>query len=221
MLFPLVVAFVAVALGAALALWAKEGSHAVTAIRVVAIVASAVVIGTHLLPEAVHELGARAFAMFAVGVALPALVEAVTRRVARSQADPGTSGVAHAMGVEIAFVGLVVHRFGDGLSMGAVGSTGPTFWQGAFVVLAVSAHIVPVTTLMILAVAAVRSRASAVAHAGILAASTMAGVVVGAVAVQSGSADESPWISALVAGLLLHIVVHDLPKRGRRVAHEH
>jgi hypothetical protein len=221
MLFPLVVAFVAVSLGAVLALSEKEGSRAVAAIRIVAIVASALVIGTHLLPEAVGELGVWALAAFALGVALPALVEAVTRRVARSQADVGTSGMAHAAGVEIAFVGLVVHRFGDGLSMGAASGTSPTFLQGAFVILAVSAHIVPVTTLMILAVAAVRSRRSAIVHAAILAASTMAGVVAGAVAVRNGSADESPWISALVAGLLAHIVVHDLPKRGRHVAHEH
>jgi hypothetical protein len=221
MLFPLVVAFVAVSLGAALALSAREGSRAIAAIRIVAILASALVIGTHLLPEAIGKLGLWAFAAFALGVALPALVETVTRRVARGQAEAGSSAMAHAAGVEIAFVGLVVHRFGDGLTMGAVGATSATFLQGGLVILAVSAHIVPVTTLMILAVVAVRSRRSAIAHAGLLAASTMAGVVVAAVAVRNGGADESPWISALVAGLLAHIVVHDLPKRGRHAVHEH
>lgn len=219
MLFPLVVAFVAVSLGAFLALSARQGSKAIVAIRLVAIVASAAVIATHLLPEALHELGAWALLAFGLGVAFPALIEFVTRRAVKGRENARHSSAAHAAGVEIAFAGLVVHRFGDGLSMGAYGATSPDFQSQVVVVLAIAAHIVPVTTLMILAVVAIRSRTSAIVHAGILAASTMAGVAVAAVAVKSGHADESPWISAAVAGLLVHIVIHDLPRRG--VVHEH
>lgn len=221
MLLPLVVAFVAVSLGAALALSARAGSRALGVIRVLAIVASGAVIATHLLPEAVSALGVWAFVAFALGALFPAAVEAVTRRAVQSREGGGASGMAHAAAVEIAFLGLVVHRFGDGLSMGAYGATSPEPWSRLLVILAIAAHIVPVTTLMILAVATVRGRASAIVHAGVLAAATVAGVVAAAIAVRSGHEGESPWISAAVAGLLVHIVIHDLPRRAGHIAHEH
>lgn len=215
MLLPLVVAFLAVSLGAWLALGPREGTASVRPIRLVAIVAAVVVIVVHLLPEAFHELGGvRALLGFAAGVAVPTVTERLGAAVSRR---PGTSAGGALAGLEIAYTGLVVHRFGDGLSMGAYSPADHGVWAQAGVVLAIALHIVPVTTVMVLALVAARGRRSAFVRSVILALSTMAGVVVAATMVAAGrtggTADVSPWISAFVAGLLLHIVAHDLPGR--------
>jgi hypothetical protein len=220
MLFPLVVAFVAVLLGTALALGPREGTRAVWPIRLVAMFAAVAVILTHLLPEALHELGLRALAGFAAGLALPSLAEGIGSALARRRGTDHGHGHGHGHGghpgslaaLEIAYVGLVLHRFGDGLSMGAYSRTTGTPWAAAGVVLALAAHIVPVTTVMILAIAALRGRRAAMLRAAGLAAATMSGVVVASVAVSGGSESSAPWISAVVGGLLLHIVAHDVPR---------
>jgi zinc transporter ZupT len=209
MLFPLVVAFVAVFLGAWLALGPREGAAVVRPIRLIAIAAAAVVIAVHLLPEAYHELGFWAVLGFAAGLAVPTVTERVGALFSK-RSGGGKDGGAVA-GLEIAYAGLVVHRFGDGLSMGAYSRTEHGAWAQAEVVLALAAHIVPVTTVMMLALVAVRGRRAALVRAALLAASTMAGVVVAGVVVAGGPRELSPWISAVVAGLLLHIVVHDMP----------
>jgi hypothetical protein len=213
MLLPLVVAFLAVSLGAWLALGPREGTASVRPIRVIAIVAAIVVILVHLLPEAFHELGLRALLGFGAGVAVPTVTERVG--AAMSKRPRASAGGAIA-GLEIAYAGLVVHRFGDGLSMGAY-SPAHGVWAQAGVVFAIALHIVPVTTVMVLAIIALRGRRAAFFRSVILALSTMAGVVVAGTLVATGrsgaEADVSPWISAFVAGLLLHIVAHDLPGR--------
>jgi zinc transporter ZupT len=211
MLFPLVVALVAVILGAWLALGPREGAASVRPIRVVAIVAAVVVIVTHLLPEAFHELGAKAVLGFAAGLGIPTATERIGALLSK-QSGHGKDGGAIA-GLEIAYAGLVVHRFGDGLSMGAYSRAEHGAWGQAGVVLAIAAHIVPVTTVMVLALDALRGRRAVLVRVALLAASTMAGVVVAGVAVAGGPPDLSPWISAVVAGLLLHIVAHDVPVR--------
>lgn len=236
MLFPLLTAFIAVALGAWLALGPHENTRIVGPIRWAAMIAAVAVIATHLLPEAFHELGAISLVGFAVGVAVPSIAEAIASmllarpRGAHDHAHGHGHGGGHAehahghpgslAALEIGYVGLVAHRFGDGLSMGAYARASRSAWEAAGVVFALAAHIVPVTTVMILAVLALRGRKSAVIRAGGLAAATMAGVVVAGAAVENGPKDVSPWISAVVAGLLLHIVAHDVPwpVRQRRAA---
>lgn len=214
MLLPLVVAFLAVSLGAWLALGPREGTASVRPIRLIAIVAAVIVILVHLLPEAFHELGFWSLLGFAAGVAVPTVTERVGTMLSR-RPGAGTGGALAAL--EIAYVGLVLHRFGDGLSMGAYSPVTHGAWAQAGVVFAIALHIVPVTTVMVLAIIALRGRRSAFFRSVILAVSTMAGVVVAGTLVAAGrtggEADVSPWISAFVAGLLLHIVAHDLPGR--------
>jgi hypothetical protein len=83
---------------------------------------------------------------------------------------------------------------------------------------------------MILAIVDARGRTAALLHGAGLAAATMAGVVAAGAALGVdalvsghghgvGHAGHGPaehglgaWISAVVAGLLLHIVLHDMPR---------
>jgi len=207
MVLPLAVAFFAVLLGALLALGPREGAPIVLPIRLVAIVAAGAVIATHLLPEAFHELGLRAALGVAAGAAFPALTEFLGGRIATR---PSVRERGARVGLEVAYGGLLVHRFGDGLSMGAVSGAHPS------VVFAIALHIVPVTTVMLLAVESLLGKRRAVVRAVPLALSTMGGVVAARMFTGQAGQDESalsPWISAVVAGLLLHIVSHDVPRR--------
>jgi hypothetical protein len=214
MWFPLLVAFVSVALGAGLA-FATHGdgrAKAIRWIRLASVVAAVAVVAIHLVPEAVAMLGAHALAAFGAGIVLPTLLEAAIASVARRRAHVhGHHGALAAL--EIGYAGLVAHRFGDGLTMGAYVRANSSFSAAAWVVLALAAHIVPVTTVMILAVLSLRGQRSAWYRTGVLAASTMAGVVAATLALPIGTHGSlSGWISATVAGLLLHIVLHDIPK---------
>src|SRR5262245_22230281 len=138
MLLPLTIAFVAVALGAALAILPREGARIVKPIRLVALVAAVVVIATHLVPEALEELGTRALLALAAGVALPWALEALGGVVARRRAGDAPSTPIAAL--EISYAGLVVHRFGDGLSMGAIARASDTPTAALGVLLTLAAH---------------------------------------------------------------------------------
>src|SRR5262249_44784053 len=156
-------------------------------------------------------LGIRAALGVGLGAAFPTAAEALGARIARSSplADRARSNEPDAgarIGLEVTYGALVVHRFGDGLSMGAVGSN-------TFVVLAIAAHIVPVTTVMLLAVERLLGKRAATLRGVLLAIATMAGVVVSSLVAALDETALSPWISAAVAGLLVHVVVHDLPGR--------
>ncbi len=202
MAFPLAVALIAVFLGTWLALFRPASPRALTAVRRVSVAAALLVIATHLLPEALHGLGALALIGFAAGAALPAILAHVGRLLTPH------GQVASVVALEISYAGLVIHRFGDGLSMGAYATGKDGFLPIAAVVLALAAHIVPVTTVMLLAVASLRGRQAALVHGFILAAATMAGVALAFVAMGNEPAPAAAWISAIVAGLLLHVVAH-------------
>src|ERR1700753_1885096 len=96
MLLPLLVAFVAVALGAALAIVPSEGTRIVKPLRFIAFVAAVLVIATHLLPEALHALASRALFACALGTSLPWLLDVAGDLASRLRGSSETSGTPHA-----------------------------------------------------------------------------------------------------------------------------
>jgi hypothetical protein len=210
---PLFIAFASVALGTALALVPRRGARIVGPIRFLALIAAIAVIVTHLLPEALHELGPVALAAFAAGMAFPWLMDAAGSIAGRASSTTPTTPIAT---LEVSYIGLVVHRFGDGLSMGAIARASETPTAALAVLLALAAHIVPVTTVMVLAFVGLRGRRTALYRAVGLGVATMAGVLVAGLALGQGPRDVSPWISAVVAGLLLHLVLPIVPGLGKR-----
>ncbi|HEX4336788.1 MAG TPA: hypothetical protein VH062_12805 [Polyangiaceae bacterium] len=211
MLLPLLIAFLAVAMGTALAIVPRDGARIVKPIRIVALVAAVAVIATHLLPEALSELGAWALVAFAGGMAFPWIMDVLGHLIGRSQGDGARSTPLATL--EVSYAGLVVHRFGDGLSMGAIARTSETPTAAVTVLLALAAHIVPVTTVMVLAFVTMKGRRVAMVRAVGLGVATMGGVLVAGFALEHGPKDVSPWISAVVAGLLLHLVAPALPRK--------
>lgn len=204
MLFPLVVGLVAVALGALFALGPPVGAKIIGPIRIASVVAAVAVIAVHLLPEAFHAIGLWCGVAFAGGLAAPRAVEWIAERFA----DRAARKARHAA-LDIGYAGLVVHRFGDGLSMGAYAELPGSSLAHAPVLLAFAAHIVPVTTVMVLAALSAKGRGAAIKYAAGLAAAIGGGVVAASAVLTRVSQGVEPWISAAVAGLLLHVVVHN------------
>jgi hypothetical protein len=218
MLFPLVVGLVAVALGALLALGPPAGAKIIGPIRIVSVVAAIWVIARHLLPEAWEGLRAWSLVAFAGGLAVPKGVETLAHRFDAHSSAAGHDrdhdafrGGANHTALDIGYAGLVVHRFGDGLSMGAYARLPGATYASAPVLLAFAAHIVPVTTVMVLAALGAKGRRAAVFYAAGLGVAIASGVLLATAALTDLSHGVEPWISAVVAGLLLHVVIHTGP----------
>ncbi len=211
MTLPIGVALVSVATGALLAFAGARRGALLSTIRTFALVASVVVVLAHLLPDALAELGMPALGVFALALLAPALFERLAHET-NHDADP--TWVA----VELGYVGLLVHKLGDGVALGLYGGAGAgEVTPGIDVLVAVGAHTVPVTAVMTLAFAERYGLRQAGFRAVGLAAAAVAGIVlVGALPTASFEAWE-PWIMAAAGGLLLHVIGHDWHGESRPV----
>jgi len=169
-----------------------------------------------MLPEAWSEIGWRCLPIAALAGALPLVFEqlrhAHLRRAHGSEAHPGSAGVGLALG----YVGLLIHKVGDGMAMaafgGVLGVVDPT------VLAALALHSIPVTALVVLAFARCAGTRSGLLHALGLGLASVVGVLLTAAIEPSTLAPYEPWITSAVAGLLLHIVAHDMRPHG---GHDH
>ncbi|MBU6284019.1 hypothetical protein KGQ64_17380, partial [bacterium] len=92
--------------------------------RTFAFAAAALVVFAHLLPEAVAEVGFPALVVFGASLALPALLERLAHARHGHGHLHGEHADDHAPGLEIGYLGLLLHNFGDGLGIGAL----PSAW---------------------------------------------------------------------------------------------
>jgi hypothetical protein len=207
MVLPALFGALSVVLGALLGLWPGAHVRWLAPVRAMAIGAGLAVVFAALLPEALSSLGTAALVPFAAGFAAPLLLE----RVLGHPPHPG-EGRAHAaafVGLELSYVGLLLHQLGDGLTMGAY--AGPAHGGHAHfdVFLAIAGHTIPVTAAVALAFAEHRGRRSAAVRALLLMVPVVAGVALTrfGVAERYIAANEG-WVSAGAGGLLLHVVLH-------------
>ena len=206
MLLVATIAVGSVLLGAGLALFPGSAGRGLGPIRTFALTAALAVIVAQLLPDALHAVGVGALGAFLAGLAAPAALRAVVRSARKGQRDADGETAA----LELGFVGFLAHRFGDGMAMGAFG--GPMSAEGVqgSVVLALAAHGVPVTAAFVLALLTARGRRPALIHVAFLAVATLAGVVTASYVPFEAVRGIEPWLAAVVAGLLLDVVMHDL-----------
>jgi zinc transporter ZupT len=207
-LIPVAVVVVSVALGAALALAPGTGSRAIAPIRFFALSASLAVILAHLLPEAFERIGLWAGPCFAAGVLLPAALNRFVMRAA--EPNPAQQGRHFCpAGLEAGYLGLLVHRFGDGMALAALTETQPMGPALALVLAALAAHAVPVVAVVTLAYLAQRGRRAAFWRAVVLALVAIGGVLAAEVIPLATFEAADGAVAAAVAGLLLHVVGHD------------
>ena len=216
MLFAVLCAVASVALGAGLGLAPRVGRPLMGGVQTFAIAAGMSVVVVHLLPESAEALGAWAFAAFFAGAAAPLVVEAAlgVQHHPHHHHDHHEPD-AHAIDVatEMGYLGLLAHQIGDGVGLSMTGLS-PALGRNA--ALALSAHTVPITTLFVVRIALRHGRASALRHALGLAVATIGGIALGAAVPGEALKLVEPWITALVGGLLLHVICHDLAPDGPR-----
>ncbi len=213
----IVLAVLSVAAGTVLALLPGKRDKLLGPIRTFGLTASLGVVFLHLLPEALSAIGGWALAALALGLIAPELLARLG--VAVWQMGRGRSTRSE-LALEAGYVGLLVHHVGDGIGLGAY--TGEMHAGGSHggVVTALAAHAVPVVAIMVLAFDSARGRGSAIVRAVGLAVASVLGVLLTNAVPPDFVATSGAWVTAAVAGLLVHVVTHDLTSQPPRSRHE-
>ncbi len=218
-LLALLVAVLAVALGAALTAVSGARPTVLGLLRTFAATAAAAVVITHLLPDALSGAGLWGGGAFLLGLIGPLFLHSLSERLASRQSQLSPARLA----LEAGFIGLLVHHVGDGLGIGAYAALPGGVLAHLDVILALIAHTVPLVAVVTLAYRSEYGLAVALRRAGALALASVVGVLGSFAVPEATLATASAWIGALVSGVLLHVVTHDwledLPKsRPARLA---
>lgn len=201
MLLALLVAVVAVAIGVGIGLARTYAHRTLGPVRTFALVAAFATVVFELLPRAVAGGGLAALATFAGAAALPWVAERLGARVASHR----SAGLR----LEIGYLGLLVHHVGDGLGLGTFAGgahAGHAHWD---VLLAIGGHTVPVTAVVVLAYGRRATQRVAALRGGLFAVAIAAGIALTHAVPAASFARIEPYVTAAVAGLLLHVATHD------------
>jgi hypothetical protein len=168
------------------------------AVRSIGAAVLALIAGLLVVP-AVREGGWRVLLGFAGALAAPAALE----RWPRAHRHSG-----HGARVELAFAGLVAHQVLEGTAIGAASAVpGPPV-----VALLAAGHTVPLVAIAVYGFSAHDGPRSALRRGALLVGVTAAASAAGAGLVGWSPGGE-PWVQAVLAGLLLHLLGH-LPRAG-------
>jgi hypothetical protein len=207
-LFAVLVAVLSVLLGAALSFVPTTSRAVLGYMRTFATLAAVAVVVTHLLPEALHELGPLSILLFLAGWFTPALAHLIGQR--------STSGrPAHAV-LEAGYWGLVVHHVADGIGLGTYTRLPSEQGSHLDVIVALAAHTVPLIAVVSLAYRTTFGTRSAVLRSLGLALASVFGIALSSLVAAKTIAGFAPVIAAVAAGLLLHVVTHDLTEDAPR-----
>jgi len=147
----------------------------------------------HVLPEVVATSGWGALVAAALGLAGPSTIEKRLERSARQ---------AHEAALLLAVVALSLHGLFDGMAL--AGETGLTADLGIAVVL----HRLPVGLTLWWLIQPTRGTRAASGALGAIGVATIVGYVLGGAAAGALAAPAMGLVYALVAGSLLHVVLH-------------
>jgi len=201
-LLALLVAVLSVLLGAALSFVPSTSRAVLGYMRTFATLAAVAVVVTHLLPEALRELGPLSILLFLAGWFAPALAHFIGQR--------STSGRAQHAVLEAGYWGLIVHHVADGIGLGAYTRLPTEQGSHLDVIVALAAHTVPLIAVVSLAYRTTFGARSAVLRSLGLAAASVVGIGLSSLAAAATIERFAPIIAAVAAGLLLHVVTHDL-----------
>ena len=202
MLFAVLVAVLSVLLGAALSFVPATSRGLLGYMRTFATLAAVAVVVTHLLPEALRELGPLSMLLFLVGWFAPALAHFIGQR--------STSGRAQHAVLEAGYWGLVVHHVADGIGLGAYTRLPAEQGSHLDVIVALAAHTVPLIAVVALAYRVTFGARAAVLRSLGLALASVIGIGLSSLVAPATMDRFAPVIAAVAAGLLLHVVTHDL-----------
>jgi hypothetical protein len=198
-----------VALGGALAFYARRHPRLLARTRVFAFLAAAAVVLLHLLPEAVPPLGAQVVVFAFAGFAFPALLEGLVHGVGPGFLR-GRGLTAARVAAEVGFVALFVHSLLEGLTLRAALATRGSH---ADLELALLAHHVPLTAAVVLPLLEQIGFAAALSRLVAIAAAGGCGALAGGYVPGLGASQNSVALAratAVMAGALLHVVWDEL-----------
>lgn len=192
-----------IVLGVVLGVLTRRTSAAFGALRVFAVSAVATAVALQMLPEALTEMGGTALLVFGGALVLPGLLNPVLRRVA------GTETTRHDLSADLGFLGFLAHQVAEGVAIGSFSSGAHEGHGHEGLVLAVAAHTVPLTALLIAEALTHRSRKVAMGRAVALVVATGLGFALADVLHDVLPHALHSWLTAGVAGVLMHILFHD------------
>jgi zinc transporter ZupT len=214
MILPLSVAFISVLLGAGLALLGERFSRAMGVVRWFSLIAASAVVLGHLLPDAVEAVGWVALSVFLLALVMPVLIERLVGAVRGHKDSHAHDDCDHAhadadVGMELGYAGLLVHQVGDGFALSTYGANGRVGGVVLGVLVAIGLHTIPVAAFVVVAFFKHGGYRTATLRAGGLVIATWLGVFGVSMAPVAWMTSWEPWLTAVVAGLLFHVVVHD------------
>ena len=213
MIWAIFITLMSVVGGSALAFVPRGRDHWMGPVRTFALTAALSVVVLHLLPEALGDVGAAAIFVFLLGLLVPEALGKLGTTLWRlshpSAKDEGRKESSH-LALEAGYVGLLLHRVGDGMGLGAFTGEMHASAASGGVIAAMAAHAVPVVAIVVLTFDSVRGRDSALKRAAGLGLASIFGVLLAHGLPGATFVEASPWISAFVGGMLLHVVTHDL-----------
>ncbi|MGE0791663.1 MAG: permease [Sandaracinaceae bacterium] len=172
---------------------------AFSALNTFALVSALAVVLAQLLPDALAGAGLAALVVFAVGALGPTLLERLGRRI-------GTRG---AWGLELGYWALFVHQLADGVGLATYGAGRHAGHDHVAVLVAIAAHTVPIIALVTLVYHRRGGPKAVVLRIAPLAGAVIVGLFLPGLLPSEGVERAEPWVTALVAGLLAHVVAHD------------
>jgi hypothetical protein len=150
----------------------------------------AVIIGIHIIPEALRHGGALAVVLIIFGIAFPMILERLFTKA---------TDAAHSVIVAIAAIGLLIHAVVDGIALLPE--------SGAGLAYAIVLHRLPVGMALWWAVRPSFGNAVTVVVFASIIAATAAGYFIGEPIVELADARTLAMLQAFVSGSLIHIVV--------------
>ncbi len=152
----------------------------------------------HVIPESMALAGWPAILGGLVGLLVPTLIEHRLHGLARQ---------AHMVALTVALVGIAFHAFVDGLALAESGGSAEEHGHPGLP-LAVILHRLPVGLTIWLLLRPLYGMGAALATLGLIVLATVAGFFLGETAWEGGGNQVRGIFQALVAGSLLHVVVH-------------
>ncbi len=228
---PMLAAIGSIGVGALLAWPRLRGARVTRVVETTAVVVTLVLVVGQMLPEVLSEAGFWGVVVFFATLGVPRVFEWMgQRRKSGPEKNPEASldpectaehsdhhhhhHPTHRVGLELMYGGLLFHRFLDGVGLGTydLGVSGETRrWE---MVVAIAVHTVPVTAAALFTLGQhVHSRAAhqtqLIARALGLVLATGLGIHLVDQVPSEWVMSVGPWIHAGVAGMLLHVVLHD------------
>jgi uncharacterized membrane protein YraQ (UPF0718 family) len=201
-MFLLVASLLALVVGPLLFRLADRAQWALQALDGFIMVTVAGLVLVHVVPHSVAVAGPWALGLALVGFFGPGLLERHLERAART---------THMATLILACLGLVVHEFFDGVALGLPGSGHDHDGEGSILAMAVVLHRLPVAVTVWWLLRPLMGAMMAAATLAGLGLATVAGFAFAGTVAPLLEAAWTGLLQCLVAGSLLHVVIHRPP----------